>query len=272
MRQLMRRLCFGMTVVSTLGSAMPSAAQSDPNSCDSPARPITAAEKKLFEDSHAMFLRMAPPAPAGWTAEDSRHEQTLTFICGPAIFTRFSFSRTFNRPFDQARSDAAVRKIEAVNAQAEARRDANATKLADVERRQVELGKRIGTLAEQGKLAELAALSEQSEKLAAEHETLAKDPGAESAADAIGAEMTRDTTAIFTLVAGEEGEISSAFKPMASVAGRAYRQNGQDKDGNPSVDFLIVLPKLPGAGGDTRVMITADPARADGLLGATNFR
>ena len=89
---------------------------------------------------------------------------------------------------------------------------------------------------------------------------------------AIGAEVSRDTTAMFMLTVGAEGEISSAYKPMPSPAGEGYRQDGQDKDGNASVEFLIVLPRVPGAGGETRVSITGDPMRADGLLSATNFR
>jgi hypothetical protein len=178
MRRIIRLLCVGTAVVSMLGAALPSAAQSDPSACLVPPRPITAAEKKLYEDGYAMFLRMAPPAPAGWTAEDSRQDKTLTFICGPAIFTGFAYSRTFNRPFDQARSDTALRKTEAVTAQAEARRNANAAQLADLERRQTELAQRMATLAEQGKIAELAPLSEQCDKLAAEREALARDPEA----------------------------------------------------------------------------------------------
>jgi hypothetical protein len=272
MQRVIRLLCVGATVVSMFGAALPSVAQPDSRACLSPPRPITAAEKKLYEDGYAMFMRMAPPAPAGWTAEDSPQDKTITFTCGPTIFTAFAYSRTFNRPFEQARSDTALRKAEAVTARAEARQNANAEKLADLERRQTELAQRLATLAEQGKFAEMAPLSEQSDKLAAEREALVRDPEAEAASDAIGAEVSRDTTAMFTLAVGAEGEISSAYQPMAAPAGKGYRQDGEDKDGNPWVDFLIVLPPVAGAGGETRVSITGDPARAEGLLSATNFR
>ena len=120
--------------------AMLSAAQVATADCDGPKRPPTAAEAKAYADGFVLFRRMAPQAPAGWTATDSRTEPVVTFICASPTydFTRWSFSRTFNRSQAemQARGAAALKKTQAVRARADARNKAKEAKLADLDRRQ----------------------------------------------------------------------------------------------------------------------------------------
>lgn len=278
MQRMMRRTSGRIPAVFILGIALLSArqatAQTDPDAsaCDNPARPVTPPEKKLYEDSYALFQRMAPAATAGWTAEDSTKAKTITFICGPAIMTRFSFSRGYNRPYDQARSDAAQSQVNAAAARADARRDANAAKIADIERRIEALAKQAATLAEQQKYAEMAAISQQMDKLGEERQALSEDPELAATADAAGAAVSKDTTAQFTLVVGEPSADYRSFGPMPSAVGRGYRQDGVDKQGNPEADLVVVLPPIAGTTGQTVVTITGDPARAEALFNATNFR
>jgi Tol biopolymer transport system component len=212
-----------MTVV------MLSAARMATAQCDGPKRPPTAAEAKAYADGFALFQRIAPKAPAGWTATDSRTEPVITFICASPLynFTHWSFSRTFNRSQTemQARGDAALKKTEAVMARADARNKAKETKLADLDRRQADLAKRIETAAGQQNFAALAAISEESNKLAAEREALMTDSVAETEMTAIDAEVTRDQTAQFTMSYGEtDVAMSNPFKPMASAVGKGFRQ------------------------------------------------
>jgi hypothetical protein len=263
--------------VSVVSVVMLSAARMATAQCDGPKRPPTTAEAKAYSDGFALFQRIAPNAPGGWTATDDRKEPVITFICDSPLynFTRWSFSRTFNRSQAemQARGDAALKKTEAVRARAEARNKTKETKLADLDRRQADLAKRVEAAANQQNVAALAAISQESDKLAAEREALTTDSAAETEITAIGAEATRDQTAQFTMIYGEtDVATSNAFKPMASAVGKGYRQDYQESSGNPHSDLVVILPRVAGIPGQTFVRISGDPERADALLKGTNLR
>jgi hypothetical protein len=259
-----------MTVV------MLSAARMATAQCDGPKRPPTAAEAKAYADGFALFRRIAPQAPTGWTATDARTEPVITFICDSPLydFTRWSFSRTFNRSNAemQARGDAALKKTEAVRARADARNKAKEAKLADLDRRQADLAKRIEAAARQQNFAALASLSEENNKLAAEREALMSDSVAEAEMTAISAELTRDETAQFIMTYGETTFEIGGFKPMVSAVGKGYRRDYQDDNGNPHAELVVLLPPVAGVPGQTLVRIKGDPARADALLKGTKLR
>ena len=263
--------------ISLVSVLMLSAARMASAQCDGPKRPPTAAEAKAYADGYALFERIAPQAPAGWTATDDRKEPTVAFICVSPLynFTHWSFSRTFNlgQGEMQARAAAALKKTEAVRARAEARNKAKEAKLADLDRRQADLAKRIETAAGQQNTAAFAAISQESDKLAAEREALTTDSAAEAEMTAIDAEMTRDQTAQFTMTYGEtDVTMSSAYKPMASAVGKGYRQDYLESNGNPHAELVVSLPPVAGVPGHTVVRINGDPARADALLKATKLR
>ena len=264
--------------ISVIGVVMLSAARmaTATAQCDGPKRPPTAAEAKAYTDGFAMFQRIAPQAPAGWTATDDRKEPVVTFICPSPLynFTRWSFSRTFNlsQAQMQARGDAALKKTEAARARADGRNQAKEAKLADLDRRQADLAKRAETAAGQQNTAAMGAISEESNKLAAEREALMADSAAEVEMTAIDAELTRDQTAQFTMIYGETNvAMSSAYKPMASAVGKGYRQDYPESNGNPHAELVVVLPPVAGVPGQTVVRINGDPARADALLKATKL-
>jgi len=244
--------------------------------CDGPKRAPTAAEAKAYADGFALFKRIAPQAPVGWTATDDRKEPAVTFICASPLynFTRWSFSRTFNlsQAQMQARGDAALKKTEAARARADGRNQAKEAKLADLDRRQADLAKRAETAAGQQNTAAMGAISEESNKLAAEREALMADSAAEVEMTAIDAELTRDQTAQFTMIYGETNvAMSSAYKPMASAVGKGYRQDYPESNGNPHAELVVVLPPVAGVPGQTVVRINGNPARADALLKATKL-
>jgi hypothetical protein len=185
------------------------------------------------------------------------------------------FSRTFNRSEAEmlARHDTAVRQTEAATARAEERRKAKAAKLADVERRQTELTKRVTAAAEKQNFSALAAISEESDKLTAEREALTTDSVLEAEMTAIGAQVDRDTTAQFTVIVRQTAvDMDGGFKPMPSAVGRGSRQDYQESNGNPHTDIAVVLPPVPGTPGQIVVRISADTARAEELLKGTKLR
>lgn len=263
--------------ISVVSVVMLSAAQMATAQCDGPKRPPTPVEAKTYADGFALFQRIAPKAPAGWTADDSSKDPVITFICESPLynFTRWSFSRTFNRSQAemQARGDAALKKTEDVRARADARNKAKEAKLADLDRRQEDVAKRIEAAVNAQSVAALTALSEENNKLMAERETLMSDSAAETEMTAIDAEVTRDQTAQFTMTYGEtDVAMSTAYKPMASAFGKGYRQDYQEKNGNPHTDLMVVLPPVAGFPGKTVVRITGDPGRADALLKGMKLR
>lgn len=83
-----------------------------------PVRPATAEEKKIYADGLAMFQRMAPPAPAGWTASDSPRDRTITEVCADAgqRVTRWGFTRQYDRNAEeqQKRLEVATQKMMAL--------------------------------------------------------------------------------------------------------------------------------------------------------------
>jgi hypothetical protein len=99
------------------------------------------------------------------------------------------------------------------------------------------------------------------------------DSAADTEMNEIDAEVTRDQTAQFTMSYGEtDVAMSNAFKPMASAVGKGYRQDYQEKNGNPHADLVVVLPAVAGVSGQTVVRISGDSARADALLKETKLR
>lgn len=270
------RTSFRIRAISVVSVVMLSAARMATAQCDGPKRPPTAAEAKSYHDGFALFHRMAPPTPTGWTATDSNTDD-ISFVCPDAFsnFMRWTFSRTFNRSDAemQARGDAALKKTEAVRARADARNKAKEAKLADLDRRQSDLAKRIEAAAGQQNFAALEVISKENDKLAAEREALMTDSVAETEMTAIDSEVTRDQTAQFTMIYGDtDVATSNAFKPMESVVGKGYRQDYQESNGNPHSDLVVILPRVAGVPGQTVVRISGDPARADTLLKGTKLR
>ena len=68
-----------------------------------PVRAATAEEKKIYADGLATFRRMAPPAPAGWTASDSPSEAAITEVCAAPNerVTRWGFTRHYERSAEE---------------------------------------------------------------------------------------------------------------------------------------------------------------------------
>jgi hypothetical protein len=134
-------------VISMVSVVMLSAAGTVAAQCDGPKRPPKPVEAKTYADGYALFQRMAPPPPAGFTATDS-NTSGISFGCAGSneTLTRWSFSRTFNRSEAemQTRGNSAMQKTQAVTARAEERRKAKEARLADLDRRQADLAKRGG--------------------------------------------------------------------------------------------------------------------------------
>ena len=103
-----------------------------------PKRPATAEEKKIYADGYALFLRMAPAAPAGWDSSDAQKSGTLNEVCAPAseqVITH-GFQRSYSqRDGLETRQANAATQAAAVGREVQATAKANEAKLADIKAR-----------------------------------------------------------------------------------------------------------------------------------------
>ena len=252
-----------LIAVAALAAARPAAAD-----CVGAVRPATAQEKKAYTDGLAMFLRIAPTAPAGWEQSDSPTETTLTEVCDATgePLTRWTFSRSFTRTegSDERRTQAEEQGM-AIVQRGEATAKANEAKLAAVQRKIDEQMLKLQTLAAQQKIGEIDAATAELAKLMEEQQKLMGLPEQGAAMDAVDAAAVKDTSAQFSLTVGETNVDTRAFTPTPVPVGKGFRQELEDR-GNPWVDLLVVLP------GQRVVYVRGDPVRAEELLKAANLR
>ena len=268
-----RAVRLGLVVgVAILGVARPASAD-----C-APVRPATAEEKKAHADGFALFLKMAPPAPAGWELHDSAENGELKEVCAGPDFKvlDWSFSRGFTAPESvmQARQDEAVKQTETQGQKAQAQAKANEQRLAVIQQQQEALTKKMVALATATppKVEEAQAINEQIAKLQEEEAKLRGFADSDAAMKTIDAQAKRDTGASFNL-STETDVRTDGWAPMSFAEGKAFRQDYNDDNGNPETQIMVILNPAAGPKAlKTVVRISGDPARADALLKATKFR
>jgi hypothetical protein len=258
-----------LMTVAILGAAAPVFAD-----CVYTVRPANAEEKKIHADGFALFQRIAPPTPAGWQPVDNPKDGDLKEVCAPsaASVTRWGFYRGFDRVEGvQERQAQALDQVRAAAERSKAAMKANEAKLAENQRQFDAVMKKMQTLMVEKKTAGLEALQKEAEQLMKERQKLMGGEGQDGEMKAIDAAVRKDTIASFGMVIGETAVNTDGFKPMAVPVGKGYRRESES-GGNPQVDIVVVLPPAAGTKGQTVVRISGDPARADALLKAANFR
>ena len=240
--------------------------------CAATLRPATSAEKKIYADGFALFQRMAPAAPAGWSHNDSPKDNVLTEVCadGPRI-TRWGFSRSYSRTGDeQQRLAATHQQVEAVAQRGLATRKANEAKIAEIDKQIDAATKKLQAAMAAKKYDEIEVIYAESEKLMGQKMKLMGVDDQQAAIEEIDSAAARDVSASFSVVVNETHVDPSGFKPMATAVGQGYRLDSESR-GNPRTTFLILLGPA-GATGQTAVRIDGDTARAEALLKSATLR
>lgn len=238
-----------------------------------PVRPATAEEKKIYADGYALFQRVVPPAPAGWDMNDDTKDGVLKEVCSEVNkkVIQHRFSRSYTAKDVVARQAEAVKKIQAVMQESQARAKANEAKLAENTKQMEALQAKMQALIAATKYAEVEALNKQTEALMQERMKLMNVNAQQEAMDAIGAETRRDTGAHFSLMFNVTDVNTSAFSPVTVGTIKALRQVTRPERGNPgSADFMVVMG--PAKGPQNVILISGDQARAEALLKATKFQ
>lgn len=243
--------------------------------CTAVDRPATAAERKIHADGFALFQQVAPPAPAGWTARDSPADGALPSVCADAgqALTRWTYSRSYQRTegVEQRRAEAA-RQTEAALRRSQEMRKANEAKLAANQQRMDENMKKAQALMTARNQAGMEKIIAENEALMKQSMALMGAAGLDAEIKSIEAAAVRDVSASFSLTIGESARNTDGFTPMAAAVGRGFRQDF-DSNGNPKADRMVIVgPAGGGAGSQTVVLISGDPARADALLKTTKLQ
>ena len=238
------------------------------------ARPTTAAEKKIYADGYALFLRMAPPAPAGWTSSDGQKSGVLNQVCAPASATvsHHGFGRNYSQQdgIEARQADAAARAAK-VGRDAQATAKANETKVADIKARMQALQLKMQEAVKAQRMQEAEKLMAQSDALMQEYEKALNTSGTQAASEAVDAEARRDTSATFNVQINVTNIDTRAYTAVTVGTARAFRKLTPAQNGMPaSVQFVVILG--PGTGPRTLVTIGGDPARAEALLAAARLQ
>ncbi len=236
-------------------------------------RPATAEERKIYADGYALFLRMAPSAPAGWDSRDGQKSGVLNQVCAPATETiaHHGFQRGYSlREGLEARQTEAANRAAAAGRDAQATAKANQAKVADIQARMQALQVRVQEASKAQRTQEVERLMAQMDPLMQEYEKALNTSGTQAATDAIDAEARRDLSASFNVQINVSAVDTRAYTPVTVGTTRAFRQLIPAQGGNPaSVQIVVVIG--PANAPRTVVTVNGDPARAESLLNAAKL-
>ena len=233
---------------------------------DCTARPVTASEKKLHADASALFLRVAPPASAGWKASDSGMTLPATLCFGSNL--RRSFSRNFELEQGRAERDAQAQQAYATMMEQQRAKAAANKAAADA------IDARINALTLKAQAAATAQKFDQIEPITVQIDGLMKQKmallgvdDAEAQSERIDAAAARDTQATFALYFEPPKNEPQDGGPHRTAAGRA-RMTAYESNGNPE---HLVFIEFGGSPEQAVVRVEGDPARVRALVEATDL-
>lgn len=237
-------------------------------------RPTTAEEKRIYADGYALFLRMAPPAPAGWDSRDAQTSGVLNQVCAPASETVafHGFERGYSqREGLEARQADAANRAAGVAREAQATAKANEAKVADIQARMQALQVKVQEAVKAQRMQDVERLMAQSDVLMQEYEKALNTSSTQASSEAIDAEARRDIGASFNVRINVTDLDTRAYTPVTVGATKAFRQLTPAKGGMPaSAQFMVILG--PATGPRTVVSVGGDPSRAEALLKAAKLQ
>jgi hypothetical protein len=233
-------------------------------------RAPTATETKSYADAYALFLRVAPKAPDGWTSIEYPATGEVPKLCqewGNAPIRRH-FDRSFHlergRKEREEQAQQAYADL-AKNLQSRAEANQAASDAIDVKVNAL-IGK-VQEAATAQRFTEVEALNQQMDALMKQKSALMGYDEASAQSDRIAADQNRDTEASFSLWFEAPSRDARTGKAFPAAAGKAYL-TAYDDHGNPRNDVRIFFDGGPQ---QARVKIGGDPARVRELLEATDL-
>lgn len=235
-------------------------------------RAATAAEAKSYADAYALFLRVAPRAPDGWTSTDHPATGAIPKLCRE--YGNAPIRRHFERNFDlahgrQQRDDDAMQSYTDMVKRQQAAAAANKAKTDAIDAQVTVLVAKVQKAAAAQRFDEIEPLNRQIDALMQQKTTLMGADEVDTQATQIEARQTRDTGATFALRFETPNNEPRTGQPYRVSAGQGLVTAYDDRVGNPIHDVRVYFG---GAPEQARVVITGDPARVRELAEAADLK
>jgi hypothetical protein len=234
-------------------------------------RAPTAAETKSYADAYALFLRVAPKAPDGWTSTENPSTGEIPGLCHES--GNQPIRRHFDRSFHlergrQERNDQAVQAYAEMMKSQQARAAASqaASDVIDVKMNAIIV--KVQEAATAQRFGEVEMLNQQMDALMKQKAALIGVDVAGARSDRIAADQSRDTEASFSLWFEAPSSDARTGKVFPAAAGKAHL-TAYDDHGYTEHDLRIFFDGGPQ---QARVKIEGDPARVRELLEATDLK
>jgi hypothetical protein len=235
-------------------------------------RAATPAEAKSYADAYALFLRVAPKAPDGWTSTDSPATGAVPKLCQE--FANEPIRRQFDRNFDlergrQERENEALQAYTDMAKAQQATVAANQAKLDAIDAQVNALNLKVQQAAVAQRFEEVDTLSRQMDALMQQRSALMGIDQSDAQTKQIEARQTHDTHASFALRFETPNRETRDGTPYRTSAGQGLVTTYDDRAGNPIADVRIYFG---GASQQARVVVTGDPARVRELMDAADLQ
>jgi hypothetical protein len=239
---------------------------------DCEPRAATAAEKKIYDDAYALFLKSAPAAPAGWSFTDSPAAGVTPGFCQGT--EGMPFRRSFTRQFQleqgrQQRQDQAVAEYSEMARKSQDMQAKNQAAIAALDARINANMERVQKAIAAQRFGDIEGINVETEKLMQQKSALMGVGDMDATSDRIAADEERDTAASFQLSFESPPAEPREGEPYTTSAGRARVAAYDDKGvayHDVTIDFDSRLPERP------VVRVHGDPARVRALLDAADLK
>jgi hypothetical protein len=240
--------------------------------CGCETRPATAAEKRVYDDAYALFLKAAPAAPAGWSFTDSPEPGQVPVFCvdvaNPPV------PRSFTRQFQleegrQERQDQAMAAYSDMAQKSQDMQAKNAAAIAALDAKINANVERVQKAAEAQRFGDIEAINAENEKLMQQKFALMGIGDTDATSEKIEADTKRDADASFQLTFEEPPAEPRQGDPYRTSAGHARVAAYDDKGvayNDVTIDFDSMFAQRP------VVRVHGDPARVRALLDAADLR
>jgi hypothetical protein len=239
---------------------------------DCVARPATAAEQKVYADSYALFLKVAPAAPAGWTFSDSPKTGAMPTLCEGSEGQ--PFRRGFSRQFTldqgrQERQDQAVAGYTDMMKKSQEMQAKNQAAIAALDEKINANMERVQKAVAAQRFGDIETINIETEKLMQQKSALMGFGEMEATSERIAADAERDSAASFQLSFEAPPAGPREGEPYTTSAGRA-RVAAYDEKGvayhDVTIDFDSRLAEHP------VVRVRGDPQRVRELVDAADLK
>jgi hypothetical protein len=233
-------------------------------------RQPTPAETKSYADSYALFQRVAPKAPDGWTSTDQPPTGAVPRLCReyPNEPLRRHFERNFHLERGRQERDAqALQETTAAAQSQQATAASNQAKIAAIDTKINAFMQKSQAAAAAQRFGEVEAINAQMDALMQQKVALMGAAETDTQVTQIEGRQKKDTEATFALRFGTPGSEPRTGKPYRTTAGQGLVTDYDDDLGNPIHEVNVYF----GGPQQAQAVVRGDPARVRALVDAADL-